>query len=52
MKQETHLRWNEPETISWGLPKLAADRVRRYINNPPAEVDTPLRRAMQEACWL
>ena len=34
------------------LPKSAADRARRYINNAPPEVDTPLRRAMQEARWL
>jgi len=27
-----------------GLPKSAADRARRYINNAPPEVDTPLRR--------
>jgi hypothetical protein len=32
-----------------GLPKSAA---RRYINNAPLEVDTPLRRAMQETRWL
>src|SRR5260370_36501452 len=35
-----------------GLPKSAADRARRYINNAPPEVDTPLRRAMQQARWL
>jgi|GEM_PF-171625 len=35
-----------------GLPKSAADRARRYINNAPPEVDTPLRRAIQEARWL
>lgn len=35
-----------------GLPKSAADRARRYINNAPPEVDTPLRRAMREAGWL
>src|SRR5437868_13243835 len=27
-----------------GLPKSAADRARRYINNAPPEVDIPLRR--------
>src|SRR5437763_5164668 len=27
-----------------GLAKSAADRARRYINNAPPEVDTPLRR--------
>jgi hypothetical protein len=35
-----------------GLPKSAADRARRYINNAPPEVETPLRRAMLEARWL
>jgi len=34
------------------LPTLTADRARRYILNAPSEVDTPLRRRMQEAGWL
>jgi hypothetical protein len=33
------------------LPRSAADRARRYINNAPPEVYTPVRRAMLEnAC--
>src|SRR5260370_41229437 len=44
MKQETHLRWNEPETISSGFQSQQRIGARRYINNAPPEVDTPLRR--------
>ena len=35
-----------------GLPRSAAERARQYINNAPAEVDTPLRRNIQESGWL
>jgi len=34
------------------LPKSAADRARHYLNNAPAELDTPLRRALQQTGWL
>jgi hypothetical protein len=34
------------------LPRSAAERARQYVNNAPAEVDTPLRRSMRETGWL
>jgi len=34
------------------LPKSAAERARQYMNNAPAEVETPTRRSMQETGWL
>ena len=34
------------------LPKGAADRARRYIQNAPPEVDTPLRRRLRETGWM
>ena len=34
------------------LPRSAAERARQYINNAPTEVDTPLRRSVQETGWL
>jgi hypothetical protein len=34
------------------LPRSATERARQYINNAPAEANTPLRRSMQETEWL
>lgn len=35
-----------------GLPKSVARRARKYIQNAPAEVDTPLRRKLRQSGWL
>lgn len=35
-----------------GLPKTAAEKARKYINNAPGEVNTPLRRHLSAAGWL
>jgi hypothetical protein len=35
-----------------GLPKTAAEKARKYINNAPSEVNTPLRRHLSAAGWL
>jgi hypothetical protein len=34
------------------LPKSAGELARRYVQNAPAEVDTPLRRNLQHDHWL
>ncbi len=34
------------------LPKSAVDRARRYIENAPPEVDTPLRRRLLATGWI
>jgi hypothetical protein len=34
------------------LTAAAADRARRYVQNAPPEVNTPVRRALQDAGWL
>ncbi len=34
------------------LPKTVANRARKYIENAPAEVDTPLRRRLRASGWL
>lgn len=34
------------------LPKNVAERARRYVRNAPSEIDTPLRRRLQEIGWL
>ncbi len=35
-----------------GLPKSLQVRARKYIQNAPGEVDTPLRRRLREVHWL
>jgi len=35
-----------------GLPKTLANRARKYIQNAPAEVNTPLRQRLRESGWL
>jgi hypothetical protein len=40
------------ETYLRELPKGVAIRARKYIQNAPEEVDTPLRRRLRETKWL
>jgi hypothetical protein len=51
---ETGVAFSVEEAKSYlvHLPESAADRARKYVNNAPPEVDTPLRRALQQGGWL
>lgn len=53
-KEETGLGFSleTAERYLRGLPKTAAEKARKYINNAPAEVNTPLRRHLRTVGWL
>jgi hypothetical protein len=53
-KKKIEVRFSVETAVKYldELPKSVAARARKYINNAPPEVDTPLRRKLRETGWL